>query len=152
MVHFAGNNYKCDKIISINVPLTNPALVNQITGTYFLPDIPELTNKQIVGIIGSNTIGENFLNIANLGAAWDSSYLTLYDINNIIIYDRFPLPALTNNDVQTGGVNINKIPPINNKINLRQSFISFAQGQNFAPGVVNGKTLAIGLTFFYNYK
>jgi hypothetical protein len=149
MIHAPGNNYKCDKILSINVPLTNPALVNQVIGTYFLPDIPELTNKQIVGIIGSNTIGENFINIAGLGAAWSSSYLTIYDVNNLIIFDRFPLPALSNNDINTGGVNFNKIPPINNKINLRQSFITFAQGQNFPP---SGKTLAIGLTFFYNYK
>ena len=152
MVHYPGNNYKSDKILSINVPLTNPALVNQVIGTYFLPDIPELTNKEIVGIIGSNTIGSNFLNIQGLGAAFGSSYITIYDMNNMIIYDRFALPALYNNDSLTPAGNFNKIPPINNKINLRQSFITFAQGQNFSPGVVAGKTLAIGLTFFYNYK
>jgi hypothetical protein len=148
MVHYPGNNYKCDKILSINVPLTNPALVNAISGTYFLPDIPELTNKEIVGIIGSNTIGSNFRDIQG-SICFGSSYLTIYDINNLIIYDRFALPALYNNDSLTPAGNFNKIPPINNKINLRQSFITFAQGQNFSP---SGKTLAIGLTFFYNYK
>jgi hypothetical protein len=149
MVHAPGNNYKCDKILSINVPLVNPALVNAVLGTYFLPDIPELTNKEIVGIIGSNTIGENFRDIQGLGAAWSSSYLTIYDMNNIILFDSFPLPALYNYDVNTAIGNFSKIPPINNKINLRQSFIKVAQGQNFPP---SGKTLAIGLTFFYNYK
>ena len=149
MVHAPGNNYKCDKILSINVPLVNPALVNAVLGTYFLPDIPELTNKEIVGIVGSRTIGENFRDIQNQ-ICWTGSYLTIYDMNNIILYDRFPVPALYNYDVNTaGGLNFSKIPPINNKINLRQSFITFAQGQNFAP---SGKTLAIGLTFFYNYK
>jgi hypothetical protein len=148
MVHAPGNNYKCDKILSINVPLVNPALVNAVLGTYFLPDIPELTNKEIVGIVGSRTIGENFRDIQN-SICWTASYLTIYNFNNLIIYDRFPVPALYNNDTNTGVTNFNKIPPINNKINLRQSFITFAQGQNFSP---SGKTLAIGLTFFYNYK
>jgi len=148
MVHAPGNNYKCDKILSINVPLVSATAVNAIAGTYFLPDIPELTNKEIVGIIGSGTIGSNFADIAT-SVCWGASYLTIYDTNNLIIYDRFPVPALYNFDVQTGGVNFSKIPPINNKINLRQSFITFALNQNF-PGT--GKTLAIGLTFFYNYK
>ena len=148
MVHAPGNNYKCDKILSINVPLVSATAVNAIAGTYFLPDIPELTNKEIVGIIGSGTIGSNFADIAT-SVCWGASYLTIYDTNNLIIYDRFPVPALYNFDVQTGGVNFSKIPPINNKINLRQSFITFAQNQNFAA---SGKTLAIGLTFFYNYK
>jgi len=148
MVHYPGNNYLCDKILSINVPLVSSTLVNAIAGTYFLPDIPELTNKQIVGIIGSGTLGNNFRDIANQ-ICWTASYLTIYDINNLIIYDRFPVPALYNNDTLTVGGSMNKIPPINNKINLRQSFITFAQNQNFSP---TGKTLAIGLTFFYNYK
>lgn len=148
MVHAPGNNYKCDKILSINVPLVSATTVNAIAGTYFLPDIPELTNKQIVGIIGSNTIGTNFFDIVG-SVCWSASYLTIYDFKDLIIYDRFPIPALYNNDRNTGIKNFNKIPPINNKINLRQSFITFAQNQNFSA---SGKTLAIGLTFFYNYK
>lgn len=148
MVHAPGNNYKCDKILSINVPLVSATAVNAIAGIYFLPDIPELTNKQIVGIIGSSTIGNNYSDIAT-SVCWGASYLTIYDFNNLIIYDRFPVPALYNIDTNTGTRNFNKIPPINNKINLRQSFITFAQNQNFPA---SGKTLAIGLTFFYNYK
>lgn len=148
MLHYPGNNYKCDKILSINVPLVSSTLVNAIAGTYFLPDIPELTNKEIVGIIGSRTIGNNFRDIQG-SICWGASYLTIYDFNNLIIYDRFPVPALYNYDVNTAIGNFSKIPPINNKINLRQSFITFAQNQNFSA---TGKTLAIGLTFFYNYK
>ena len=59
-----------------------------------------MTNKEIVGIVGSRTIGENFRDIQNQ-ICWTGSYLTIYDMNNIILYDRFPVPALYNYDVNT---------------------------------------------------
>lgn len=146
MKHKPGNNFKCDKILSINVPLVNASSVNAINGTYFLPDIPELTNKQIVGIIGSNTKGNNYRDIQG-SITWTTAYLSIYDTNNKLLFEKFPLPAIYNFDA---AINFGqKIPPIKNKINLRQSFITFAQPQNFTP---TGQTLAIGLTFFYNYK
>lgn len=148
MKHSPGNNFKCDKILSINVPLVNASLVNAIAGTYFLPDIPELTNKQILGVIGSQTIGNTFRDIQG-STCWSASFITLFGMNDIQLIEKFPLPALYNYDSTTIATGSRKIPPINAKINLRQSFIQFAENQNFSP---TGKTLAIGLTFFYNYK
>jgi hypothetical protein len=54
MKHSPGNNFKCDKIFKLEIPLVNANLVNQVAGTYFLPEVPELTGKTIVGIIGEN--------------------------------------------------------------------------------------------------
>jgi hypothetical protein len=147
MKHSPGNNFKCDKIFKLEIPLINANLVNQVAGTYFLPEVPELTGKTIVGIIGEN-VNTLLYNDIQGTICFGAAYLSIYNMNNETIFEDFPLPSLYNNDNTTIATGSRKIPPINTKINLRQSYIKFAQGQNFAPG----KPRAFSLTFFYNYK
>lgn len=146
-MHAAGNNFKCDKIFKLDIPLSRIGNVNSISGTYFLPDVPELTGKKIVGIIGSFANPILYRDIYG-SICFTASYLNLYNTDNVCIYEDFPLPALYNFDQFTIANTSRKIPPINTVLNLRQSYIRFAQNQNFAPS----KTLAVSLTFFYNYK
>jgi len=146
-MHAAGNNFKCDKIFKLDIPLVNVNLVNQIAGTYFLPEVPELTNKKIVGIIGTAVNPILYGDIQGT-VCFTAAYINIFDMNNVCIYEDYPLPALYNNDTTTLTTDAKKIPPINAKINLRQSYLRFAQAQNFAPG----KPKAFSLTFFYNYK
>jgi hypothetical protein len=145
-MHAAGNNFKCDKIFRLNIPLVNVNLVNQIAGTYFLPEVPELTNKTIVGIIGSD-VNPGFFDIQGT-VCFSAAYINIFDMNNVCIYENYPLPALYNNDSTTLVTDARKIPPINAKINLRQSYVRFAQGQNFPPNTPS----AFCLIFYYNYK
>lgn len=146
--HAPGNNYPCDKFKTVSVLLQREGIVpNSINGQYFFPESPDLNNKLIKGMALSilpSTL-PNITPISNSFSVFGNGYITLYNFNNEQIVYNLPLATLQN---ESNAINGNKVLPINAKLNIRQCFVNFAPGQNFAPTL----KFSLNLTFFYDYK
>ena len=146
--HAPGNNYNCDKFIVLSVLLQRVGeLPNRIFGQYFFPEMPELNNKEITGMhISYDECGTpGYTPLTNSFAVFSNGFITLYNPNNEQVVYNMPLSTMANNDVSANG---QKIIPINTKLNLRQCYVNFAPGQNFAPTL----KFKLNIVFFYNYK
>ena len=145
--HAPGNNYISDKFMVLSVPLIRVGeLPNRIYGQYFFPETPELNNKQITGFsLSFNECGNfGYSPLTNGVVVFYSGFVTMYDMNNEQIVYNMPLSTIANYDA----INKQKIMPLHTKLNIRQCYVNFAPGQNFAPSF----KFKLDLVFFYNYK
>jgi hypothetical protein len=148
MIFAEGNNRESIKIRRVEIPLYDPINQNSTgVGNYYFPEIPELNNKEIVGIqaltanptFGTSKIIENFNpnfitpNTPN-GFAYNADFatyavstLTLTGTDNIKVIDSFPVMQLIGGPWDTFPAAKLKIFPFSVKINIRNSFISVYQ-------------------------
>lgn len=140
--HQDGNNYEAVKTKRISFPIA--VSTAQINPRFYFPDIPELTNVQIVGIeahIGAGpgqvlVNGDIWYFTNNSNTPWDGSsaqycFINLVNTENDCIISNFPAIGFYNGQVITQK-NVNnqddksgKIIPIYAKLNLRSCYIYF---------------------------
>jgi hypothetical protein len=142
--HQDGNNYQAVKTKRISFPIaTSTAVINP---RFYFPDIPELNNKQIVGIEAHFGAGPDqffegdiwyFLN--NPNTPWQASvgancFVNLVNTENEIIISNFPATAFYNaqtnksNNLLSQSDKSGKIMPIYAKLLLRQCYIYYNGG------------------------
>lgn len=148
-----GNNLRSAKIKRVLVPLTN----GSAQGRFQLPEDPELERKNIVGVSVSFAAG-TYGDISAITPYTEGNllvriprdtdpqakrfFLTLYNQQNEIIVENFPLYALYNRTA----ADVARIIPINGKIKARQSFLQCSG--RLVPAVF-GTVPTIYLNFFY---
>lgn len=140
--HQDGNNYEAVKTKRISFPIA--VSTAQINPRFYFPDIPELSNVQIVGIEAHFGRGQGQVLINgdiwyftnNSATPWDGSsgqycFINLVNTENDLIISNFPAIGFYNSqDINQKNVNIQddksgKIIPIYAKLNLRQCYIYF---------------------------
>lgn len=159
-----GNNIKAYKSKRVIINLFNDPNSSNQFAKYYFDEYPELNNKKIVGIkfnagtIGGlyegedfqgvynsldNNIGQNSGYVDNLGYA-RFLFLNLYDRENNLIIQNYPLVNLCQNFVTYDQYNRGKIIPFDVYLNLKRSYI-------FSSQVYTGPTQesTVSLTFYY---
>jgi hypothetical protein len=162
--HQDGNNYEAVKAKRILVNLFRDGVGSQIYGKYFFDEYPELNNKTIVGIKWNQNFDSQDENVSsdfyvqsdyssnNLGIGvyyadnFDAQtlFLNLYNSNNELIIQNFPLSCL-NQPLNILPINnmYGNITPFDVKLNLKASYIFVTQIGNPAART------AVSLTFYY---
>jgi hypothetical protein len=159
-----GNNLESYKSKRVTINLFNDPNASNQFAKYYFDEYPELQNKKIVGIkfnagvIGGlyegedfqevynsldNNIGQNSGYVDNLGYA-RYLFLNLYNKNNELIIQNFPLVNLCQNFNTYDQYNRGKIIPFDCYLNLKRSYI-------FSSLVYTGPTQesTVSLTFYY---
>jgi hypothetical protein len=157
--HAAGNNYTAIRQRRVNVDCQVGTDTTQ--ARFYFPDIPDLTNRQIVGVeahLGNFDL--SFLNSGDLNTITTSPTYTYWTANNArycfvnfinekkeAVYINFPAYMLYNaeNSIVTQyGVKSGKIMAINTKLLFRECFI-------FIPYAIKGtnENFTASFTFFH---
>lgn len=162
--HQEGNNITAVKAKRVVVNLFNDPAASNNFAKYYFDEYPELNNKKIVGIkfnagvIGGVYAGEDFQGVynnldnnigqqsgyvGNLGYA-RFLYLNLYDKENNLIIQNYPLANLSQPLNYYTTSNNGKILAVDTYLNLKNSYI-------FSSQVYTGPTQesSVSLTFFY---
>jgi hypothetical protein len=146
-----GNNIQSTKIRRVTVPLFNDAGTED-GQRYFLPQLPEIDNKYIVGIEadvrgGGGSLNDNTLRANGSTAALPTNTLSKYifvyfkDSNKFEKNGYIPLRSL----VRLTGNNKKKVMPYYGSISTRDSFLTIPANS------IGIKTfpLYVTLTFYY---
>ena len=158
-----GNNNRAIGVHRVNVLLYDPQNLNPVTATgrYYLPDNTFLQNKYIVGVqalvyaagaVIAYPMPQSSPSEAVLGQSCRyaqisellSCYLTLYNQQNRLVIENFPILQLDNNQYFIpAATNVeNKIIPITGYFNFRQSFV-------YTPAAAVGANTQLALAFYY---
>lgn len=166
--HQEGNNFEAVRAKRIVINLFNDPASSNDYAKYYFDEYPELNNKKIVGIkfnagiIGGLLGGEDFQgvynnldnNIGQQSGYVDNAvgygrllYINLYDRENRLIIQNYPLNNLSQPYNVYEQYNYGRIMPINTYLNLKNSYI-------FSSQVFLGPTQesSVSLTFFYLSK
>lgn len=166
-LHLNGNNYEAVKTQRVNINID--ALNRPVESRYYLPDIPELNKKKIVGIACHVRYNSNPLNLhdgdvngvaENGFTYWGGgdntplySFLNMIDVNKNKVIENFPCYTLFNAADVTGKANppktvyvrgqyTGKIIPITGYFLIRDCYL-------FIPNVAIAENNNVTATFTF---
>jgi hypothetical protein len=157
--HAAGNSYTSIRQRRVNVNCE--VGTNTTQARFYFPDIPDLTDKQIVNIEAHCAQGDEESNndiantIAPNGFEYWSAYQARYCFLNLIndkkenAYINFPAYMFFNpkSSGATFGTKSGKLMPVNSKLLFRECFIFVPNGSTLPPGISENFTASF--TFFH---
>ena len=160
--HFPGNNYETLRQRRVDVTVAVGTNANQ--ARWYFPDIPDLTNKQIVGIEANcaTGTGESELdgdlayntNPPNGPDYWNGNqarycFVNLASTKKEQLYSQFPAYMFFNaqDSGSTWGTKTGKIMPVFAKLILRECYIYVPNSTIFPVGTADDFTASF--TFFH---